>query len=259
MKKYVALLFGCLIFFPLYGAEQLDEIMEKFARSLYFPNLSGSVRVEMISQKGDVREIEAKAFQKIVSQDQLNVLFLFDYPPTVRDTGLLLHNYFDGRENNMWIYLPAVRRIKRVALEQSGGGYFMGSDFTYADFLMKPHVGYSRELLGEVEIDGHPCYAVKDWADDREKRQESGYSYMVNYYSKSDYYLHARDYYDLSENLLKTYRVEEILQNGTSVYPTRIVMHNVQSDHKSILEFFDYSTEEVSDSIFTTRYLRNRR
>jgi hypothetical protein len=158
----------------------------------------------------------------------------------------------------MWIYLPAVKRIKRIALEQAGGGYFMGSDFTYSDFIMKTHEEYSREFQGIKTIDGVSCFAVKDWVENRERRQEIGYGYMINYYNQSDYHLQGRDYYDLSGNLLKVYRVKEILKNNGSIYPTRIIMHNVQTDHKSILNFYDYNMDEIPENIFTTRYLRNR-
>jgi hypothetical protein len=258
MKKHLIFLFCLISTLPLHADQKVDEILGQFAKTLYFPNLSGSVKVKMISQKGDVREVEAKAFQKIISDDQTNLLFLFDYPPTVRDTGLLLHTYFNGEDNNMWIYLPAVKRIKRIALEQSGGGYFMGSDFTYADFIMKTQEDYDREYMGEETVEGVPCYVIKDWLEDIRKRQEIGYGYTLNYYSQSEHYLVARDYYDLSENLLKTYRVKDVLRHNGSIYPIDIVMHNVQSDHKSILNFYDYSMEEISENIFTTRYLRNR-
>ncbi|OQY32444.1 MAG: hypothetical protein B6241_11040 [Spirochaetaceae bacterium 4572_59] len=258
MKKTTCFLL-CLCFsLSLMADADVDKILKEFEKTLYFPNLSGSIKVEMISQKGDVREIEAKAYQKIIDEKQTNMLFLFDYPPTVRDTGILLHTFFNGDDNNMWIYLPAVKRIKRVALEQSGGGYFMGSDFTYSDFIMKQHDNYQREFLGKVDIDGRSCYAIKDWAKNLKERQERGYGYMVNYYSSSDFFLYARDYYDLSENLLKTYRVKEVLNNNGAIYPTSVVMHNVQSDHKSILKFYDYDMEEIPENIFTTRYLRNR-
>lgn len=259
MKKLLIVLFSICSLFPLSSAEpDVEDIINKFTATLHFPNLSGSIKVEMISQKGDIREIEAKAFQKEVSQDQTNILFLFNYPPTVRDTGLLLHSYFNGDPSNMWIYLPVVKRIKRIALEQSGGGYFMGSDFTYSDFIMKSHQEYTREYLGEEVIEGELCYAIKDWIPNLERRQEVGYGYMVNYYNKSDYHLQGRDYYDLSEQLLKVYRVKDILEYEGSIYPTTIIMHNVQSDHKSILNFYDYDMDEIPDNIFTTRYLRNR-
>ncbi len=258
MKKIIPLLFSLAVVFSLQAEESLASIMDKYSKVHEFSNLSGSIKVEMISQKGDSREIEARAYQKQVSDEQLNMLFLFDFPPTVRDTGILLNTYFNGEPSNMWIYLPAVKRIKRVSLEQSGGGYFMGSDFTYSDFILRTLEDYDREMIGEEVVDGRLCYVVKDWARDQKKQQEMGYSYLINYISKDNYFLYARDYYDLSGKLLKTYRVKDTLSYGSSVYPTNIVMHNVQTDHKSILNFYDYNMNEIDEDIFTTRYLRNR-
>jgi hypothetical protein len=258
MKKLSALVCILLCLVSPAAGIGVEEIMSNFERAIRLPNLTGTFTVQMISKKGDVREIEATAFQKVAGESQMNRLFIFEFPPTVRDTGLLIHSYFDGTQDTMWIYLPAVRRIKRIALEQSGGGYFMGSDFTFADFIMKSRDDYERELQGEEVIDGRRCYKIKDWAVTLEQRQNMGYSYTVNYYGKEDFFLYARDYYDLSENLLKTYRVKEVFKASDWLYPTLVEMHNVQTDHRSIIEVSEYSTDEIPDRIFSTRYLQNR-
>ena len=216
MKKIFFILIFLIPLHSLTAQVSVDQILNNFGKTLMFPNLKGTIRMEMISKKGDVREVEAEAYQKIVTDDQTNMLFLFSSPPTVRDTGILLHTFFNGDDSNMWIYLPAVRRIKRVALEQSGGGYFMGSDFTYSDFILKTHDNYEREYLGTRVIDGRTCHVIKDWAKSLEERQQRGYAYQINYYSTENYFLYARDYYDLSENLLKTYRVKETPQQQRS-------------------------------------------
>ena len=259
MKKTSIALLIALVLASAAAEPSVDSIMDQFEKVIRVPNLTGTFTVQMISTRGDVREIQATAFQKLSHDQQMNRLFVFEFPPTVRDTALLIHSFFDEtKENMMWIYLPAVRRIKRIALEQSGGGYFMGSDFTYADFIMKNRDDYRREYLGEKVIDGRNCYAIKDWAESLEQRQEMGYAYMINYYSTEDYFLYARDYYDLSEKLLKTYRVKEILDGESFIYPTVVEMRNVQTDHTSIIEVSNYSIEEIPDSYFSTRYLKNR-
>ena len=258
MRKLLPLLFCLFGTLSVSADVNIDEILERFGETLDFPNLQGSIKVEMISHKGDVREIEARVYQKAIDSEQLNILFQLEYPPTVRDTGILLHTFFNGDDSNMWIYLPAVKRIKRVSLEQSGGGYFMGSDFTYSDFVLRTKEDYEREYLGEQEVDGRLCYTIKDWAKSIEEKQTRGYAFTVNYFSTQDYFLYARDYYDLSGQLLKTYRVKSVFNIDGRIYPTRIVMHNVQTDHKSILDFKDYTMEEIPDQFFTTRYLKSR-
>ena len=234
------------------------RLLSEFEKTLNIPNLQGEFHVSLISKNGDKREIKARVFQKMIGADQNNRLFLFDFPATVRGTGLLLHSYYDDRDNNMWIYLPAVRRIKRIALESSGGGYFMGSDFTYRDLISNDVSDMEFEMLDDAVIDGVDCYVIKAWGRTEEIRQEIGYSFTVSYHRKDNFILHERDFFDFNDELLKIYRGEEFVEFHPGIYPTRISMTNVQTEHKSVIEVIGASTEEIPDRMFTTRYLQNQ-
>ena len=54
-------------------------------------------------------------------------------PADVKDTGFLTYDYDEeGRDDDQWLYLPALKKTKRIASGDKSGS-FMGSDFTYAD------------------------------------------------------------------------------------------------------------------------------
>lgn len=248
-------LLSFIFMFPL-SAQTAEDIIAKNAKTLEIPSIQGSFNLELISRKGDVRKIEARAFQKHVGDAQNSRLFIFDFPPTVRGTGLLLHSYYDGRENNMWIYLPAVRRIKRIALESSGGGYFMGSDFTYKDLIDTDYNNMEIKRLPDERIDGLDSYVIKAWGKTIEIRQDHGYKHIKTYYRKDNYMVHRRDFFDLNGDLLKVYKVEDFLDFDPYIYPTKISMTNKQTSHRSVLQITDVSTEEIPDRYFTTRYLQ---
>jgi len=236
-----------------------DEILEGFSKLLAIPTISGSTKLQLIAQNGDVRVIEARIYQKNIGINQNNRLFVFDFPPAVRGTGLLLHSYFDGRNSNMWIYLPVVQRIKRVSLENAGGGYFMGSDFTYRDLISNDYNKMDYELAEEKTIDGINYYVMKAWGKSQEIRQDDGFAYILSYYRKDDLFMMRREYFDFNEDLLKVYQVEDILPLQTYLYPSKISMTNVQNGHKSVLAVTEVSTEEIPDQYFTTRFLKKTR
>ncbi len=239
----------------------IDEIHERYKATVLIPRITATLTVKLISAKGEEREIQAKAYQNSESDSESIVsrLFLFEYPPSIRNTGILIQSYANTDENVMWMYLPAVKRVKRIALATSGGGYFMGSDFSYNDFIPKSRDDYTHEYLGEVIIDGTVCYAIKESAITQKQRQDLKLSYMLNYYRKSDFVLYGRDYYDLAGELLKEYRLKEIqVLDQKYLYPTIIEMKNVQTGHKSILVMSDINTDSIPDSYFTTRFLENR-
>lgn len=239
-------------------AVDLETILEEGDKIITPPSIRGVFHLKLISRSRDVREIEAEAYQKEVSEVQENRVFLFDYPPSVRGTGLLVHSYFDETDNRMWIYLPSVRRIKRIALETAGGGYFMGSDFTYSDLINRTSEDFHYELLGEELLDGEPCYLVKAQGATRAKRRSMGYLYTINYYRKKDYLLVGVDYYDLAGDLLKEYRVLRVEVLPGFLFPSEVVMRNIQTGHSSEIEFSELTVEDIPDEYFTHRYLQNR-
>ncbi len=254
MKKWILILF--LIITTTIYSKTIDTILNEFADSIMIPNLYGKFSITLISKNGDKREIEAKAYQKLANEEQMNRLFLFSYPPSVRDTGFLIHSYYDeGGENKMWIYLPIVKKIKRISLDSSGGGYFMGSDFSYSDFISKSSSDYTQELLEDKTIEGQLCYTIKEFGDTDTMKKKLGYSYIINYYNKENSFLIGRDYYEFSGDLLKTYRVKEIKKFDKYIYPTLIEMENIQTKHRSIISVTDITIDELSNKYFTTRFL----
>jgi Outer membrane lipoprotein-sorting protein len=256
IKIIRSLLLLIFISYPL-GAITVEEVLDNFADKLGIPTLQTTFKVQLIAKSGDVREIEARAYQKNIGKAQNNRLFIFDFPPTIRGTGLLLHSYFDGRDNNMWIYLPAVRRVKRISLESSGGGYFMGSDFTYRDLINNDYSKMDYELVSDQVIDGFDYHVVKAWGETSEIRQDNGYSFILSYYRKDNSFMMRREYFDFNDDLLKLYQVESFLELGPYIYPTEISMENVQSGHRSLLVATDVNTDDIPDRFFTTRYLQN--
>jgi hypothetical protein len=239
----------------------IDEIHERYKATVLIPRITATLTVKLISARGEVREIQAKAYQKSETntESEATRLFLFEYPPSVRNTGILIQSYANTDENVMWMYLPAVKRVKRIALATSGGGYFMGSDFSFSDFIPKSRDDFTHEYLGEVVVDGTDCYAIKESAITQKQRQDLKLSYMLNYYRKSDFVMFGRDYYDLAGEIVKEYRMKEIMVlEQKYLYPTIIEMKNVQTGHKSILEMTDVNTDPIPDRYFTTRFLENR-
>ncbi|MBN2616912.1 MAG: outer membrane lipoprotein-sorting protein, partial [Spirochaetales bacterium] len=179
MKKIIILILLVSNIF-LY-ADKAEEILKKYNNSIIIPNLYGEFSVTLISVNGDKREIKAKAYQKFSDNLQMSRLFMFDYPPSVRDTGLLIHSYYQGKgENKMWIYLPLVKKIKRISLNSSGGGYFMGSDFSYSDLISKSSTDFIQEYIGEGEINGITYDLIKEYGDTDEKKELLGYKHIIN-------------------------------------------------------------------------------
>ena len=101
MKKLFIFIFVLLSFSLAAQDITVDEILDNYETVSFIPNLESSLTIKLISANGEVREIKADAYQKIVNENLISRLFLFDYPPSVRNTGLLINSFLNGDENFM--------------------------------------------------------------------------------------------------------------------------------------------------------------
>ena len=239
-------------------AIDVQEIQDRSDKIIHPRNLTGSFTMTLISKRGDTRVTKVLAYQKSLGPTRENRLFLFTFPPSVRGTGLLVYSYFDREQDRMWIYLPAVGKIKRVNLSSAGGGYFMGSDFTYSDLISANRDDFLFELVGEVSYAGQDCYLIRRQGKTRDIQRQYGYSKDENYIRKSDFVPIRSVFYDLAGDLLKELSVQRVAEIGPYRYPSQVTMENKQTGHVSRIEFEDLaSPEDVPDEYFTQRYLMN--
>ena len=219
-------------------------------------NLSATITLSINSPNGDRRVIRADSYQKQRSAERQDRLFVFTYPPNVRATALLVHSNTEQGDDSMWIYLPALDRIKRVDLGSSGGGYFMGSDFTFRDLVSRDETDYVHALL-PADDDAH--FVVEVRGRTPELQRTFGYSREEHFIRKDNFSRERIVFYDLAGDLLKELIVQEEHEADGYAFPSRLRMLNHQSGHVSEIVFEDLSfSAEIPDRFFTQRYLRRR-
>ena len=255
-------IFFIVLFFSIHQPARsidLEVLLEKSDQVIHPENLQGTFRMVLTSPRGGKRSMEVIAYQRQRSETREDRLFIFTHPPSVEGTGLLVHSYLDQEEDRMWIYLPAVGKLKRVNLSTSGGGYFMGSDFTYSDLISTAREEFVYELQGEAEVNGEACYLVGKKGKTKAVQRKYGYSFEEQYIRKSDFVQIKVLFYDIAGDPLKEFRVEEVRIIEPYRYPSYVVMENLQTGHKSEIIFSDIQVPEtIPDEYFTHRYLQNK-
>lgn len=125
-------------------------------------------------------------------------LLRFLSPPDVRGTSLLTHTRPKG-EDEQWLYLPALKRTKRIP-SVNRSGPFMGSEFAYEDFALRVPEDYTHRLLREENLEGQEAFVLER----RPAYPASGYSRQVVWLDKAGYRILRIDYRDGKEKSLKT-------------------------------------------------------
>ncbi len=220
-------------------------------------DLTQTMTQTLIDRNGNRRVRHVVSFRKDYGKDKKLITF-FTEPANIRDTALLTFDYDDpGRDDDQWLYLPALQKVRRISAADRGD-YFMGTDFTFEDMKQTPELSdYRWRLLGSETINGHDCWKVEGVPVSDAVMQELGYSRMVQYVRKDNAFPIRVDYWDRAGRELKHLRVLKLKKIQGIWSPLSIEMENVQTNHKTVLDFADqrYNTG-LKDRLFTQRSLK---
>jgi hypothetical protein len=204
-------------------AEKSDKTTDGFESSI--------AQTEMIlinaSGQKSVRELEMKTLE---GENGDKTISTFLTPADVKGTKTLGHEHLD-RDDDQWLYLPALKRVKRIASRNKSGS-FMGSEFSYEDIGNQNYKKYSYEdKVEEVDLNGMKCYKGVRIPKD----ENSGYTKQISWVSVDNFLLQRVDYYDRKSELLKTALFSDYKKVDGVWRVGKIEMKNYQNDKSTIL------------------------
>src|SRR5690606_32168533 len=90
------------------------------------------LHMELVDKGGTVRTRTTRSFRRDVGDQRRSVLF-FEAPANLKGTALLTWDERDpARDDVQWLYLPGLRKTRRVAMSERGRA-FLGTDLTFED------------------------------------------------------------------------------------------------------------------------------
>ena len=213
------------------------------------------VNMRLTDRNGNQSTRTIEQYGRETGEGLVRNVIIFHEPASVAGTRFLtIEN--DGRDDDQWIYLPALQRVRRIAASE-GDSSFMGTDFTYDDLQSRDLDEFSYELLREEELDGRPTYVVETVANDPD---DSAYSRTVQWIDRERWLPIKSEFYDMDNELLKVNMVSRVEQVQGYWTPINTTMENVQTGHKTELAVrrFVYD-ENLPDGLFTTNFLETGR
>lgn len=143
-----------------------------------------------------VRDVRLKFLETVGDGDKS--LSVFDSPKDVQGTAFLSFSHALVPDEQ-WLYLPALKRVKRIASANKSGP-FMGSEFAFEDLSSNEVAKYTYDYVRDEQIDGQACYVVRNFPQDA----NSGYRHRDVWIDKQYYRTLKVDFYDRKGALLKT-------------------------------------------------------
>ncbi|MGM0675777.1 MAG: outer membrane lipoprotein-sorting protein [Spirochaetota bacterium] len=213
------------------------------------------VNMDLIDEGGNTRSRIIEEWSMETEDDLSRLVIVFHRPASVEGTRFLVAENED-RDDDQWIYLPSLDRVRRIAGSE-GGESFMGTDFTYDDLKTRDVDEDRHELLREEEFGGRECYVVESIPKDPD---DSQYSKRVQWVAKDIWIPMKIELYDKSEDLLKVNTVEEVDQVQGYWTIMENVMENVQTGHKTRLDIQKIRyDEDLNPNLFSKNFLRTGR
>jgi hypothetical protein len=163
-------------------------------------------------------------------------------PADVEDTGFLTYDYDEAaRDDDQWLYLPALKKTKRIASSDKSGS-FMGSDFSYADMTDRPLSDYDYKLLQEAEVGGHAVWVIESVPNNEAERDETGYSKSILFIRKDNDVMIRSKIWVKKGNRNKYFEVEKLERIDGIWVPTVMTMTSKKGDqtlHRTVLRTSD--------------------
>jgi len=233
----------------------LEIAIESDKRDTGFGDSSSELTMRLRNKQGDEskRQMSNKTLE--VENDGDKSLVIFNEPRDVKGTAFLSFTYKSGPDDQ-WLYLPALKRVKRIASDNKSGP-FMGSEFAYEDISSQEVEKYTYKYIKDEKINGVDCFVIERYPVD----EKSGYTRQVVWIDTDQYRTMKIEYYDRKNSLLKSLTYHEYNQYLDKYWrANKLSMVNHQTGKSTDLLFNDYKfANGFSESDFNQNSLKRAR
>ena len=178
-------------------------------------------------------------------------MVIFDRPKDVSGTALLTYSHRNGIDDQ-WLYLPALKRVKRIASNNKAGP-FMGSEFAYEDLSSQEVDKYSWKFLRK-EGNNFVLERVPNY-------KNSGYKRQIVWIDSTHYRTMKTEFYDRKNSKLKTLVLSGYKQYKNKFWrAAKMEMQNHQTGKSTTLQWNNYKFGTgLKSSHFTKNKLKRAR
>ena len=199
-----------------------------------------TVALQMIlrNKAGQVttRELEIATFELPDESVGDKSLVVFRTPRDIEGTALLSHAQI-LEPDNQWLYLPALKRVKRISSANKSGP-FVGSEFAFEDFTSLELNKFNYEYLGEEQWNG----MTVDVVERTPRYENSGYTRQVSRIDQDIYQVREVQFYDRRNSLLKTLTMDDYQEYGDGIWRAHTLkMINHQTGKETDLVYGEYA------------------
>lgn len=203
----------------------------------------GSYEFDAVITSYEGEEKKSENGYKAYVKDLEHSLVTFSTPASERGKSLLMLG------DDLWIYLPNVKKPVRIPLQQRLVGDVSNGDITRINFA----VDYNSTVAGEANVNGVDCWVLDLVA----KSDSKTYNKIKYWVAKADNKPVKAEYFTVSGQSLKTCTFEDFRSEAGNVRPMKLVFQDsVTTSKKSTLVLSNMVTKSLGDNMFTKDYMK---
>lgn len=254
-KLFGAMILGMFLSGSPTDAQELtdvDAIIQRANLAAYYAGDDGRAQVRMTITDSQGRE-RIRQFT-ILRRDESDggnqdYAVLFSRPADVRNTVFLVKKYI-GKDDDRWLYLPALDLVKRIASGDKRTS-FVGSDFFYEDVSGRGIEEDSHEL---VETTGEH-YVVKNTPIDKGSVEFSSWTVWID---RKTFIPTKMEYLDDAGKVYRRIEALEVQEFGGYPTVTQMKASDLRSGDHTLSEFRNVEYDlKIPENVFSERSLRN--
>ena len=230
--------------------ETAAEISKKSRErgALNLVNLSAEMKLVSTAADGKVKEQVLSTSSKNIGGKN-HALSRFIQPAGVAGVALLTIEGGPGEADDISLYLPKLKRVRKVAKSERGKS-FMDTDFSYADIASNGARDEDNKRLPDEKVDGRDCFVLQ-----RKGTDDSPYGDVKLFVDKQTWVPMKVEYADKSGKPFKRYTTKKLKAFKDRTIAAESVMENLQTNTKTQRTGLKLEVAAASDDAYTERAL----
>ncbi len=198
-----------------------------------------SVYLKMVLRNAAGQETTRSLYIKTLEKPNENVgdksLIVFDKPADIDGTALLSHARI-LEADNQWLFLPALKRTKRISSVNKSGP-FVGSEFAFEDFTALELNKFTYRYLRSEACGDLTC----DVVERKPRYEHSGYTRQLSWIDQDIHQVRRVEFFDRRGDLLKVLTLTDYRQYQDKFWRAhKLSMDNMQTKKHTDLNYSDY-------------------
>ena len=221
-------------------------------RSDGYRDITSTGEMILRTASGQTAERRFDASWISTSNNASRSLLIFRWPGDIRNTALLTHVY-TGKNDDQWLFLPAMERVRRIS-GSGRSGSFVGSEFAFEDMVDQEVDKFRHKWVEDGRCpSGGTCHII-----DRVPTTNSGYRLQRIWLDTKELRLQQVMYFDRRGAHLKTLVISGYkLYKGRFWRASRMDMVNHLTGASTRLNWGNYQFDRgLSPNSFTVNALR---